>query len=204
VSPLPAFVAGLGAGFAVAVQIGAVTLLLIDVALAHGPRTAAAAGLGVATVDLAFAALAALAGGLGGTIVSRHHEEIDLIAAATLAAMAISGMAATLRAGPEPEPQTRTTQRPRSAYGRFLAVTAANPLTIVSFAAIAAALSLAGALSAAAFACGVGIGSAAWQLMLALAASRAGRNLGARGRRTMAIVGRLGVLAIAAHLALAG
>jgi hypothetical protein len=78
----------------------------------------------------------------------------------------------------------------------------ANPLTIVSFAAVATALSLGGALSAAAFVAGVGAASAAWHLALTLAAGHAGRWLTPRVRRALAIGGRLAVLAIAAHLAL--
>ena len=87
-------------------------------------------------------------------------------------------------------------------YSRFLAITAANPLTIASFAAVAAALSLDGAGAAAAFAVGVGLASAGWHLVLTLAAGHAGRWITPRIRRGLAIGGRLAVLAIAAHLAL--
>ena len=87
-------------------------------------------------------------------------------------------------------------------YARFLAITAANPLTIASFAAVAAALSLDGIGAAAAFAVGVGLASAGWHLVLTLAAGHAGRWITPRIRRGLAIGGRLAVLAIAAHLAL--
>ena len=90
----------------------------------------------------------------------------------------------------------------RGHYARFLAITAANPLTIASFAAVAAALSLDGAGAAAAFAVGVGLASAGWHLVLTLAAGHAGRWITPRIRRGLAIGGRLAVLAIAAHLAL--
>jgi hypothetical protein len=75
-------------------------------------------------------------------------------------------------------------------------------LTIASFAAVAAALSLDGPAAAAAFAAGVGIASAAWHLLLTLAAGHAGRWMTPRVRTGFAVVGRLAVLAIAAHLAL--
>ena len=88
-------------------------------------------------------------------------------------------------------------------YARFLAITAANPLTIASFAAIAASLSLPGLAAGAAFAAGVGIASAGWHLVLTLAAGHAGRWITPRVRRGLAIGGRVAVLAIAAHLALA-
>ena len=89
-------------------------------------------------------------------------------------------------------------------YARFLAITAANPLTIASFAAVAAALSLDGPVAAVAFAAGVGVASAAWHLALTLAAGHAGRWMTPRVRRGLAVGGRVAVLAIAAHLAFAG
>ena len=52
-----------------------------------------------------------------------------------------------------------------SHYTRFLAITAANPLTIASFAAVAAALSADGA-SALAFVLGVGRRERRWHLVL--------------------------------------
>ena len=79
----------------------------------------------------------------------------------------------------------------------------ANPLTIASFAAVAASLSLAGLAAAAAFAVGVGVASAIWHLVLTLVAGHAGRWVTPRIRRGMAIGGRLAVLAIAVHLAVA-
>jgi hypothetical protein len=91
---------------------------------------------------------------------------------------------------------------PRAPFARFLAITAANPLTIASFAAVAAALSLDGPAAAAAFAAGVGIASAAWHLLLTLAAGHAGRWMTPRVRTGFAVVGRLAVLGIAANLAL--
>ena len=87
-------------------------------------------------------------------------------------------------------------------YARFLAITAVNPLTIVSFAAVAAALSLDGIATAIAFVAGVGVASTAWHVVLTLAAGHAGRWLTPRVRRWLAIAGRTGVLAIAARLAL--
>ena len=77
-----------------------------------------------------------------------------------------------------------------------------NPLTIASFAAIAASLSLEGAAAAAAFALGAGLASAAWHLLLPLAAARAGAWITPRRQRGLAVAGRLAVLAIAANLAL--
>jgi threonine/homoserine/homoserine lactone efflux protein len=197
--PATALAAGLLAGLAIAAQFGAVSVLLVETAVAGGPRTGVAAGMGVATADLLFAIVATAAGGAVQAALSGHESQVQVVAAAVLAAIALYGLAG-LRGDDGLEP-------PRTAangthYARFLALTAVNPLTIVSFAAIAAALSLDGTGAAAAFAVGVGLGSAGWHLMLTLAAGHAGRRMSPRVRRWVAIGGRVAVLAIAVGLAL--
>ena len=223
--PSAALIAGLAAGLAIAMQVGAVSLLLVEAAVVAGPRVGVAAGMGVATADLGFAAIAAAAGGAAGAALASHETEIRVTAAIVVAAIAAHGLIALARkrcrapaeadpraaggasteadpraAGGAPNPSAAGA--PRAHFARFLAITAANPLTIASFAAVAAALSLDGPAAAAAFAAGVGIASAAWHLLLTLAAGHAGRWMTPRVRTGFAVVGRLAVLAIAAHLAL--
>jgi threonine/homoserine/homoserine lactone efflux protein len=220
--PSAALIAGLAAGLAIAMQVGAVSLLLVEAAVVAGPRVGVAAGMGVAAADLGFAVIAAAAGGAAGAALSSHETEIRVIAAIVVAAIAAHGLIALARersgasaeadpraAGAPPDaraartpPNPSAAGAPRAHFARFLAITAANPLTIASFAAVAAALSLDGPASAAAFAAGVGIASAAWHLLLTLAAGHAGRWMTPRVRTGFAVVGRLAVLGIAAHLAL--
>ncbi|MET0811143.1 MAG: hypothetical protein ABWY65_08530, partial [Thermoleophilaceae bacterium] len=64
--PSAALLAGLVAGLAIAAQVGAVSLLLVENAIVAAPRAAVAAGMGVATADLAFAVIAAVTGGAAG------------------------------------------------------------------------------------------------------------------------------------------
>ena len=199
-NPSAALLAGLAAGLAIAVQVGAVSLLLVETAVVNGPRPAVAAGMGVATADFAFAAIAAAAGGAASAALSSHESEIRIVAAATLAGIAVHGLVMLWRSGHE-----AVAAVPRGGgehYARFLAITAANPLTIASFAAVAAALTFDGVGAAAAFVVGVGLASAAWHLVLTLGAGHAGRWVTPRARLILAVGGRLVVLAIAVHLAL--
>jgi threonine/homoserine/homoserine lactone efflux protein len=205
--PSAALMAGLAAGLAIAMQVGAVSLLLVEAAVVAGPRVGVAAGMGVATADLGFAAIAAAAGGAAGAALSSHETEIRVIAAVVVAAIAAHGLIALARDGGGESIPAKSTglsreSASRAHFARFLAITAANPLTIASFAAVAAALSLDGPASAAAFAAGVGTASAAWHLLLTLAAGHAGRWMTERVRTGFAVVGRLAVLVIAAQLAL--
>jgi len=201
--PTTALLAGLVAGLAIAMQVGAVSLLLVEAAVVAGPRAGVAAGMGVATADFAFAVVAAAAGGTAGAALAGHEVEIRLVAALALAAIALHGLVALAREpGSGPAAGPAVGGAPRAHYARFLAITAANPLTIASFAAVAAALTLDGPAAAAAFAAGVGVASAGWHLVLTLAAGHAGRWITPRIRRGLAIGGRLVVLAIAVRLAL--
>ena len=203
--PSAALIAGLAAGLAIAMQVGVVSLLLVESAVVRGPRSGVAAGMGVATADLGFAVIAAVAGAAAGAALAGHEGEIRVFAALVVAAIAAHGLVVIARgrstAGPAVDDPGG---KPAAEYARFLAITAANPLTIASFAAVAAALSLEGAGAVVAFAAGVGVASAAWHLALALAAAHAGRWVTPRVRRGLAIGGRVLVLAIAAHLAFGG
>jgi threonine/homoserine/homoserine lactone efflux protein len=210
--PNAALLAGLLAGLAIATQMGPVSLLLVETAVASGPRRGVAAGMGVAAADLGFATAAAATGGAVSAALSSHKAEIRSGAALVLAAIALHGLLGLARERRHPgradaawvAARADAGGRAGAQFARFLAITAANPLTIASFAAVTAALSLHGLAAAAAFVGGVGAASAAWHLVLTLAAGHAGRWLTPAARRALAIGGRLAVLAIAANLALRG
>jgi threonine/homoserine/homoserine lactone efflux protein len=196
--PTAALIAGLVAGLAIAMQVGAVSLLLIELSVVNGPRAGVAGGMGVALVDFVYAVIAAAAGGVVGAALSSHESEIKIVAALVLAGIAIHGIVGAWR-----DPAARELDAggsPRTHFARFLAITAVNPLTIASFAAVAAALSLENAAATVAFVLGVGAASAAWHLVLTLAAGHAGRWVTPPIRRALSIGGRVLVLAIAAHL----
>ena len=207
--PTGALLAGLVAGLAIAAQIGAVSLLLVDTALAAGPRAAVAGGMGVATADLAFSIVAVVAGGAAGAALASHESEIHIVAAATLAAIAGQGLVRLARvspaatAGAVSPAVSADASGARAHYFRFLAITAVNPLTVASFAAVAASLSLGGLTTSLAFVAGVGLASGGWHLFLTLTAAHIGRWITPAVQRMIGIGGRVLVLAIAAHLALA-
>ena len=198
-----ALIAGLAAGLVIAMQVGAVSLLVVETAVVGGIRTGVAAGLGVATADLLFGAAAAVAGGTAGALLSEHETEIRLVAATTLAAIALHGLVALRRGRTELTAADADAGRTgaRTHYLRFLAITSMNPLTIASFAAVATSLPLGNPGAAMAFAIGVGAASAGWHVALTVAAGRAGRWITPRIQRGLAVGGRVAVLLMAANLA---
>ena len=60
-----ALLAGIFAGYAIAVPVGAIAVLIIEAGMVGGLRRGLAAGAGAATVDLAYCATAL---GIGGAV----------------------------------------------------------------------------------------------------------------------------------------
>jgi len=85
-------VAGVVAGAAVALPLGAIGVLLVQEAISAGWRTAAAGALGVALVDLSYAAVAVLAGTSVSQALAGHEAIVRLTGAGLLTAVAVKGL----------------------------------------------------------------------------------------------------------------
>jgi threonine/homoserine/homoserine lactone efflux protein len=208
-----ALVAGIAAGFAVAVPLGAIGVLVVDHGLRHGLRVGIAAGAGVAAVDGIYAVCAALGGASAAGWLEGHERPLRLGSAALLTAVAAlllrravrEHRAATTNRSADPGTEARA-PRPTGAFARFVALTAVNPLTLVSFAGVAVALPGArdgGGPAGAAFALGAFGASLAWQSTLASVGAAAGGRLPQGARTATAGVGAAITLALALRLALA-
>jgi threonine/homoserine/homoserine lactone efflux protein len=208
---LDALLAGLLAGIAIAMQFGAVSALLLEAAVRAGPRAGAAAGLGVASVDMACAAGAAIAGGAARAVLAAHQAELKAVAATILAVVGARGLWALTSASsrgqfahtPDADDLARPFGSAPAQYVRFVALTVVNPLTIVYFASVAASLSLSGLAARVAFVAGAGAASAVWHLLLSLGAGCAGQRFTPRIQRAVSIAGRLAVVGMAVRLAVA-
>ena len=216
--PSGALLAGLAAGLAVAMPLGAIGVLLLHEGMTRGARSAAAGAAGVALVDTLYAALAVLGGSWVATTLGGHEAAVRLVGAAVLGAVAVAGLVRTLRhAGPPrplpPEPgqagppvdlAPARGPRPRAVFARFVALTAVNPLTAAAFVALAAGLAFRWSTPAdgAAFVVGVAVASLGWQLALAGAGGLLGRWTRGRGQERVARVlglvgfGLVGALAV--------
>ena len=196
---------GLLLGLLIAAPVGPIGVLCIRRTLASGAQVGILSGLGAATADALYGAVAAF----GLTAVSR-----TLVAGQTWMAMVGGafllwlGVQTLLGAG-----KTREEARPAlqgaglaAAFASTLALTLTNPMTILSFAAVFAGMGLAtrggDALSAAWLVAGVFLGSAAWWLMLCGVVSRLRAGFDARAMRAVNYVSG-GVLVVFGALALA-
>ena len=195
------FVAGAVAGLAVAMPIGAVGSYLIGLGARERITVASAAALGVASVDGGYAVIAALSGAGLQALLSALLDWLELLAAIVLAVVAVRTMQLGLR---RYRGSVSTVRRPREltparAYLSLVALTALNPATVITFAAVAVGRSFTepgSALPAAAlFAIGAFAASAVWQLLLTGGGNLLGRLL--TGRR-----GQLGISACSALIML--
>jgi len=164
VSPL--FLQGLIIGFSIAAPVGPIGILCIRRTLAEGRASGFLSGLGAATADALYGCVA----GFGLTVISAFLVDqrfwIQLTGGIFLLALGIK----TLRATPAESAAAASGTGLAAGYASTLLLTLANPMTILSFAGIFAALGIAdtgGDLSAASLlVLGVFIGSAAWWLIL--------------------------------------
>ena len=180
------FFSGAVAGLAVAMPIGAVGSYLVGLAARERTAIAVAAALGIASVDGGYAIVAA-AGGAGlQTMLSEISGWLTYAAAITLVVVAVHTMRTAFRRY-RGDIQTRAELReltPARAYLSLVALTAINPATVVTFAAVVVGRSSTegGATwpAVALFALGAFGASASWQLLLAGGGSLLGRMLRTR------------------------
>jgi arginine exporter protein ArgO len=203
-----ALVAGLLAGYGIAVPVGAIAPLLISLAARSPLRSGIAAALGVATVDGVYALTAVLGGSALGHAIQPVAAPTRWVAAAVLVVLAVRTAVVAIRrhrvpvAGRAPE-QPVTAGR---AYLLLVGLTALNPATVVYFGALVLGRHAAGGFGIAAgavFVAATFVASASWQLVLACGGSLLGRVLNdPRGRLLTALVASALITVLAAQLAL--
>ena len=156
---------GIILGFTIAAAVGPISLLVIRRTLAEGRVVGFVSGLGVATADGTYGAIAAFGLSAITDILVGGQRILGLVGGAFLLWLAWQ----TARA--EPTEPAATPERKGGLPGAYLStlgLTLTNPMTILSFAALFAGLGIApGNVSgAASLTLGVFLGSGAWWLVL--------------------------------------
>ena len=203
------FGSGILAGLAVAMPIGAVGSYLVGLGARERISVATAAALGVASVDGGYAVVATVGGaGLQG-LVNEASDWLEWVATVVLAAVAVRTLLVARRryrstSGRMGRPGTLS---PARAYFSLVALTALNPATLITFAAVVIGRSRSEGDAAwpavVLFAVGALLASAAWQLLLTGSGNLLGRVLsGRRGRLWISVCSALLMLGLAAGLLL--
>jgi arginine exporter protein ArgO len=190
------FLAGVAAGYGIAVPVGAIGVLIAGLSARTSLRVGAAAGLGAATADGIYAAVAALGGAAVADLIAPVQTPLRWVAALVLLGLAAMTAWSAFRK------RTAERQAPATAvkaYAAILALTLLNPATVIYFAALV--LGHGGAGGGPWFVVGAFLASASWQLLIAGGGSLVGRLLtGPRGRTITALVSSVVIAVLAVRL----
>jgi arginine exporter protein ArgO len=201
-----ALVAGLLAGYGIAVPVGAIAALIVGLTARAGLRTGAAAALGVAAADGIYAIVAVLGGSALAGVIAPVAGPLRWVAAVVLVGLAVRTAVAALRHHRDPAGARANggLSTPGRAFVGLLALTALNPMTIVYFGALVLGRQGDGHLGpggSVVFALAAFVASASWQLLLAVGGSVVGRVLtGPRGRLGTALLSSLVIAGLAVWL----
>lgn len=211
---IPAFVAGVVAGYGIAIPVGAIAILIVETGLRRGFRLAAAAGAGAATADGIYAAVAAAFGAALATVIAPLATPLRVLAVAVLVAIAARGLWGLRTPGgiaPDPGiaplPADADDAEQAGSVGRtfaaFLGLTLLNPITVTYFAALILGLTATGdgIGEKAAFVSGAFLASLSWQTLLAAVGAFLHRRLPPVARTVVIVVGNGIILAFAVVIA---
>jgi threonine/homoserine/homoserine lactone efflux protein len=163
---LDLYLRGLAIGFAIAFALGPIGLLVIRRTVDRGWAIGLLSGVGVATADAMYGAIAAFGLTAITSLLVEWHRVLALAGGIFLLWLAWRTFTAV------PGEAAHEVDRPRrglpGAYLSTLALTLTNPMTILSFAALFVGLGVTGgdAAGAAVLTLGVFAGSASWWVVL--------------------------------------
>lgn len=208
---LAAFVAGALAGYAIAIPVGAIAVLIVEAGVRRGFRIAAAAGAGAATADLTYATLAMVGGTAVAPALPPWSVPLRVAAIVVVLYLGVRGLVRVARerratrSGGEPDAAAARATGPGAVptYARFLGLTLLNPATVVYFAALVLALPNLDAdpLSRPAFVVGAFLASISWQTGLAALGAVAHHRLPAGFQVGISVLGNLMICGFAVVLA---
>ena len=165
---LSAFLIGAAAGYAIAIPVGPIAVLIVRTGLRRGFRIAAAAGAGTATVDLIYAITAVVVGSAVTSVLSAVLTPMRLAAAAALLYLAVRALLRLRRTDVALDAPGEDRSAART-YVLFIGLTLLNPATVAYFVTLAVGLPQIAqdAGSRLAFAVGASLSSLSWQTLLA-------------------------------------
>jgi len=172
-------------GFTIAAAVGPISMLVIRRTIAQGQLYGLVSGLGVATADATYGAIAAFGLAAITDVLVDARVMLGLVGGLFLLWMAWQTIRSSPTEAATPAPTGRRGYA--GAYLSILALTMANPMTILSFGALFAGLGVtSGATGDAAFVViGVLLGSTAWWVVLTAVVGRL------RGRMTATWIHRI-------------
>jgi arginine exporter protein ArgO len=197
-------VAGLLAGYGIAMPVGAIAVMIITLSAQTSLRTGLAGAMGTATADGLYALVAVTTGAALAAVLRPVATPMRWLAAGVLLALALKGISdAVRRSRTGDTSQLMQAKCPSRAYFELLGLTVLNPLTIIYFSALVLGLRDDSwtAMGGLVFFLAAFAASASWQAVLAIGGALVGRLLTSdRGRLGTAFIGNGVIVLLAAHL----
>jgi arginine exporter protein ArgO len=202
---MTAFWEGVVAGYGIAIPVGAIAILIVDVGLRRGFWLGFMAGAGAASADLIYASLAALAGEVLAGLLAPYATSLRIASALVLFGLGSYGL------WQAPKVSSSKTTNPTSSrghirtYTQFLGLTLLNPLTIAYFSALilgrdAGATVTMGQRTL--FVVGAALASLSWQTLLAGLGALAHQHTSPRFQMLTTLVGNLVVIGLGVRILL--
>jgi threonine/homoserine/homoserine lactone efflux protein len=199
------FLRGLVLGFTIAAAVGPISLLVIRRTLAEGRLVGLVSGMGVATADATYGAIAAFGLTAVTDLLVDWRRALGIIGGVFLLWLAWQTFTAV------PREAAVDSERRRGLPGAYLStlgLTLTNPMTILSFAALFVGLGVTGgdAAGATLLTLGVFAGSALWWVVLTTVVAAFRSRLSTTGMRRVnmasgVLIGAFAIVAIVSSLA---
>ena len=195
------FIGGALAGYAIAIPVGAIAVLILETALKRGFWHGFAAGSGAATADLIYATIAVTLGTLVSHWLAPIAPFLKIVSASFLMLLGARGLYVTWRARnnhADVQGQDINASFGKT-YGTLLGLTLLNPATIAYFAALILGGTVGTTPDAAdkmAFVLGAWLASWSWQSFLAVIGALAHRHMPPSFRIWTSLVGNVIIMAL--------
>jgi len=190
---MDAFIKGAFAGYVIAIPVGAIAILIVDMALRRGFQAGFFAGAGAASADLIYASLAAIAGHVLAAWLAPLEVPLQIASGIVLIGLGAYGLWNTRRRSRTLAEADSTRQPAVRVYQQFLGLTLLNPATIAYFASLilGGGADLNSLVDRGLFVEGAALASLSWQTALAAFGGIAGKRLPARVQILTSVLGNL-------------
>jgi len=196
---LEALLSGIVAGYGIAIPVGPIAVLILELGLRRGVWTAFSAGAGAASAALIYATIAAVAGRFLVAVLVPYASVLRIVSG-----LALIGMGAWLlyRGKNQSDSTDRSgfsTETCPRIYGTVLGLTLLNPVTVTYFTTLILGMgagSSQSSVSAILFILGAFLASLSWQSLLALVSGTAHKRLPVKPQVTTFAVGNFVIMAL--------
>jgi arginine exporter protein ArgO len=169
---------GVIAGYGIAVPVGPIGILILELGIRRGFSTAFSAGAGTATADLIYATIASTAGAFLISILEPYAHAIRVVSAIVLIAFGVWLLYNGIHGRKESKDVSGTSHV--ETYFVFLGLTLFNPVTVAYFTTLILGLTAgttASSVDMLLFVVGAFSASLSWQTLLALISGSAHKRL---------------------------